>query len=532
MADTDWTADELASIDRIPRYNTLDPASGGDAYSFGGDGYIDNQMRQTVDALVVARGARRMALSASSAAILAAQEAASAKAERIVAQNAASNAYSSAELAAAKVALAQAEADRAKAQADRAQGYAAGLNLAPITAADFLKFLRAKADGSGSEWVAIDLSAATDMLRVPRTGNPPLSKDDKGKWIDILTGTFTQPFNTAASLGNGWWLRIRNSGTGDITLKPNGSETIDGLASFIMYPGEARLIQCDGTALRSIVMAPGIKEFLSSANFVMPPGYSAVAVDVIGAGGGGAYGSNGFTRGAQGGAGGARDERTLPAPAAGTTVSVEVGAGGVGGAAGVPPQKGGTSNFGNFSFAQGGNPGSSQSTGFGSRSVLGPSALTVTSTGGGLPQENPSYGGGGGPGGGNGAQSSGSPGLSSLRAGGGGGGGGATDGNGNLQGTGGRGGDSGTFDGSFGLGGSGGSFVGSGPAGSGSTGTAGANGRAGSGGGGGGYSNNGTGGTGGSGGFPGGGGGGGGNAAGTPGNGGPGAAGRVTVRMI
>ncbi|WP_019998777.1 hypothetical protein [Aureimonas ureilytica] len=177
MADTDWTNEELASLDRIPRYNILDPANGGDAYSFGGDGYLDNQMRQTVDALIVARGARRMALSASSAAILAAQEAASAKAERMAAQNAATNAYNSAQDSAAKVALAAAEVDKAKAEvvnakaevgrakveADRAGAYASGLNLPAVTAEMAGRFLRVNAAGTAYELGLITVATAAEI---------------------------------------------------------------------------------------------------------------------------------------------------------------------------------------------------------------------------------------------------------------------------------------------------------------------------------------------------------------------------------
>ena len=351
MADTDWTNEELASIDRIPRYNPLDPANGGDAYSFGGDGYLDNQMRQTVDALIVARGARRMALSASSAAILAAQEAASAKAERMAAQNAATNAYNSAQDAA------QSEGN-ALTYRNQARDAVASVSLPAIGAANALQFLQVKPDGSGYQAAAVDLSSAIDMPRVGRTANTVLAKADKGKWIDITSGTFTQTFGAAATLGNGWKLIYANSGTGDITVDPNGSETIDGLASFIMYPGEVRLVLCDGTQFRSFVITPFLKQFLSSANFLPPPGYKSfegLARDGGGSGAAGqaATGSGNYGNqrlggaGGVGGAGGAVRLLRALARVLSTSVAVTVGSGGQGGAATVSAP-GGNSGISEF----------------------------------------------------------------------------------------------------------------------------------------------------------------------------------------
>ena len=76
--------------------------------------------------------------------------------------------------------------------------------------------------------------SGAEVVRVARTSNTQITSANRGNLIDITSGTFTQTFDAAATLGNGWFCYIRNSGTGDITLDPNASEQIDGLTSYVM----------------------------------------------------------------------------------------------------------------------------------------------------------------------------------------------------------------------------------------------------------------------------------------------------------
>lgn len=150
--------------------------------------------------------------------------------------------------------------------------------------------------GNGSAW-NISLSgvrglkgdtgiAGATVKRQSRTQNALLVAADSQSLIDVVSGAFDQTFDAASTLGNGWYVWYRNSGDGNLTLKPNGNETIDGMSSFVSYPGETRLIQSDGVALRSYVINPFRKVFLSSGTFVRPPGYKAFGGYAWGAGGG------------------------------------------------------------------------------------------------------------------------------------------------------------------------------------------------------------------------------------------------------
>lgn len=89
------------------------------------------------------------------------------------------------------------------------------------------------------------------VIRVPRTSNTVLVKTNNSNLIDVTSGTFSQTFTAAATLGNGWFCYIQNSGTGFVTLDPSGSETItrDGVAftTWVLWPQESALIVCNGT---------------------------------------------------------------------------------------------------------------------------------------------------------------------------------------------------------------------------------------------------------------------------------------------
>lgn len=90
-----------------------------------------------------------------------------------------------------------------------------------------------------------------ESLVVTRSANAALAVGDFARCI-IASGTWTQTFAAAATLGDGWFIEYRNNGSGVITLDPNASETIDGSTTVQLAPGEACSLYCNGTAFYTV----------------------------------------------------------------------------------------------------------------------------------------------------------------------------------------------------------------------------------------------------------------------------------------
>lgn len=65
-------------------------------------------------------------------------------------------------------------------------------------------------------------------------------------------GTGTLTLDTTANLGNNWFMLLRNSGTGTLTVSPSGGTLINGSASIVMQPSDSTIIVCSGTAFYTV----------------------------------------------------------------------------------------------------------------------------------------------------------------------------------------------------------------------------------------------------------------------------------------
>lgn len=83
-----------------------------------------------------------------------------------------------------------------------------------------------------------------------KTGAYTAVAADFGLTLDC-SGTWTLGLTAAATLGDGWYCYVRNTGSGVITIDPNGAETIDGGGMLKVRPGGAIMIHCNGATFRT-----------------------------------------------------------------------------------------------------------------------------------------------------------------------------------------------------------------------------------------------------------------------------------------
>lgn len=201
---------------------------------------------------------------------------------------------------------------------------------------------------------AIAALAIPTLPRVARTSNTILGAADKAKLIDITSGTFTQTLTAAATLGAGWFCYLTNTGTGTVTVDPNASETIGGVATATLRPGDFWLIVCTGSAFSLFRLAGGTTVVLTSGtSYTVEAGVTRLWVQGWGGGGGGGR-FNGTGPSAPGAGAGAYFEgwfNTTP----GTAITYAIGAGGNGASTfGADGTAGGNTTFGGTFTANGG----------------------------------------------------------------------------------------------------------------------------------------------------------------------------------
>ena len=83
-----------------------------------------------------------------------------------------------------------------------------------------------------------------------KSANYTVVSADRSKLVDC-TGTFNLALDAAATLGDGFALAARNSGTGIVTIDPNAAEQIDGAATVTLLPGESCVVFCNGSAFKT-----------------------------------------------------------------------------------------------------------------------------------------------------------------------------------------------------------------------------------------------------------------------------------------
>ena len=157
-----------------------------------------------------------------------------------------------------KASEASASADAADASAIVAQGAANFVGL--YSSLSGAKTAGISAEYQGAIWIlntnSADITADVPGISAkwtraygggviyPRTSNIEFVAEDNGKIFEYTSGTFTQTFDEAANLKEGWSITLINTAA-NITFDPSGSETID---RSTMGPGQVFTVICDGVS--------------------------------------------------------------------------------------------------------------------------------------------------------------------------------------------------------------------------------------------------------------------------------------------
>jgi hypothetical protein len=94
------------------------------------------------------------------------------------------------------------------------------------------------ADGSelAQNYEVIDFSTTPYSLTAP----------DRAKVFIWAGGLGTLNLPTAVAAGDGWFVQVRNSGQGDLTVDPSGSELINAGSTLLLQPGDSAVVVSDG----------------------------------------------------------------------------------------------------------------------------------------------------------------------------------------------------------------------------------------------------------------------------------------------
>jgi hypothetical protein len=159
-------------------------------------------------------------------------------------------------------------------------------------------FLSGLLGTTGGQSPALQAMGAPYNKVVTKTAGYTVIASDRGTHFD-LSGTFTLALTAANTLGDGFAFSVRNSGSGAITVDPNGTETLDGSTTVSLAGGQSLVILCDGSNFRSVgKTAPAgallnVQVFTGSGSFTYTPtaGVSRILVECLGPGAPGATGA-------------------------------------------------------------------------------------------------------------------------------------------------------------------------------------------------------------------------------------------------
>jgi len=75
---------------------------------------------------------------------------------------------------------------------------------------------------------------------------------DRAKTLVWTGGSGTVTLTSSVTLGNNWFILLRNGGTGTLTISPSGGDQINGAATLALQPADSAIICCSGSAFFTV----------------------------------------------------------------------------------------------------------------------------------------------------------------------------------------------------------------------------------------------------------------------------------------
>lgn len=99
--------------------------------------------------------------------------------------------------------------------------------------------------GGTTQITALQALGALAAQTVAKSTAYTVVAGDRGDLLNC-TGTWTLSLTAAATLADGFSVALVNSGVGTITIDPNASETVDGVTTKALTPGQSCILVCNG----------------------------------------------------------------------------------------------------------------------------------------------------------------------------------------------------------------------------------------------------------------------------------------------
>ena len=111
------------------------------------------------------------------------------------------------------------------------------------------------------------------------TSYTALTSDRASSYV-WTSGSGTLTLSSATTLGNNWFMLLRNGGTGTLTIAPSGGDQINGAASIILQPDDSCIICCSGSAFYTVGLGQNTQFNFSQLTKVVTSGtYTLTAAE-------------------------------------------------------------------------------------------------------------------------------------------------------------------------------------------------------------------------------------------------------------